>query len=90
MWLTCSAVVPSQALRAPTPAEPLLGWALPLATAPMVGQSVLQCHAFMAVHLFPGGYIGLEMGSVWQRLGAEVTVVEFLDTIVPTMVSPLS
>jgi dihydrolipoamide dehydrogenase len=32
-----------------------------------------------------GGYIGLEMGSVWSRLGAEVTVVEFLDRIVPTM-----
>ncbi len=32
-----------------------------------------------------GGYIGLEMGSVWQRLGAKVTVVEFLDRIVPTM-----
>lgn len=33
-----------------------------------------------------GGYIGLEMGSVWGRLGAQVTVIEFLDTIVPTMV----
>ena len=32
-----------------------------------------------------GGYIGLEMGSVWRRLGAEVTVVEFLDRITPTM-----
>jgi dihydrolipoamide dehydrogenase len=32
-----------------------------------------------------GGYIGLEMGSVWARLGTEVTVVEFLDNIVPTM-----
>ncbi len=32
-----------------------------------------------------GGYIGLEMGSVWQRLGAKVTVVEFLDKIVPAM-----
>ncbi len=32
-----------------------------------------------------GGYIGLEMGSVWKRFGAEVTVVEFLDKIVPTM-----
>jgi len=32
-----------------------------------------------------GGYIGLEMGSVWQRLGAQVTVVEFLDRIVPNM-----
>jgi dihydrolipoyl dehydrogenase len=32
-----------------------------------------------------GGYIGLEMGSVWQRLGAQVTVVEFLDRILPGM-----
>jgi dihydrolipoamide dehydrogenase len=32
-----------------------------------------------------GGYIGLEMGSVWRRLGAEVTVVEYLDRITPTM-----
>lgn len=32
-----------------------------------------------------GGYIGLEMGSVWKRLGAKVTVVEFLDRITPTM-----
>lgn len=30
-----------------------------------------------------GGIIGLEMGSVWRRLGAKVTVVEFLDRIVP-------
>ena len=32
-----------------------------------------------------GGYIGLEMGSVWSRLGTKVTVVEKLDRIVPTM-----
>ena len=32
-----------------------------------------------------GGYIGLELGSVWRRLGAQVTVAEFLDRIVPTM-----
>jgi dihydrolipoamide dehydrogenase len=31
------------------------------------------------------GYIGLELGSVWRRLGAEVTVVEYLDRITPTM-----
>ena len=30
-----------------------------------------------------GGYIGLEMGSVWRRLGAKVTVVEFLPRITP-------
>ncbi len=32
-----------------------------------------------------GGYIGLELGSVWRRLGAKVTVVEFLDRITPGM-----
>jgi dihydrolipoamide dehydrogenase len=32
-----------------------------------------------------GGYIGLELGSVWARLGSKVTVVEFLDTILATM-----
>jgi len=32
-----------------------------------------------------GGYIGLELGSVWRRLGAKVTVVEILDRIVPNM-----
>ncbi len=32
-----------------------------------------------------GGYIGLELGSVWKRLGAEVTVVEYLDRLVPGM-----
>ncbi len=32
-----------------------------------------------------GGYIGLEMGSVWQRLGTQVTIVEFLDRILPGM-----
>ncbi len=30
-----------------------------------------------------GGIIGLEMGSVWRRLGSEVTVIEFLDRITP-------
>ncbi|AHJ63958.1 Dihydrolipoamide dehydrogenase [Granulibacter bethesdensis] len=32
-----------------------------------------------------GGVIGLELGSVWRRLGAEVTVIEYLDRIVPGM-----
>jgi dihydrolipoamide dehydrogenase len=32
-----------------------------------------------------GGVIGLELGSVWRRLGAKVTVVEFLDQILPGM-----
>ncbi|MBN9529948.1 MAG: dihydrolipoyl dehydrogenase [Alphaproteobacteria bacterium] len=32
-----------------------------------------------------GGVIGLELGTVWRRLGAEVTVIEYLDRILPTM-----
>ena len=32
-----------------------------------------------------GGYIGLEMGSVWSRLGTEIEVVEYLDHITPGM-----
>ncbi len=37
-----------------------------------------------------GGVIGLELGSVWGRLGAQVTVIEFLDRILPTMDGELS
>ena len=37
-----------------------------------------------------GGYIGLEMGSVWSRLGSEVHVVEFLNHITPEMDSEIS
>lgn len=32
-----------------------------------------------------GGYIGLELGSVWRRLGSNVTVVEYADRIVPAL-----
>ena len=32
-----------------------------------------------------GGVIGLELGSVWRRLGAEVTVIEFMDQLLPGM-----
>ena len=37
-----------------------------------------------------GGYIGLEMASVWSRLGSEVTVIETLDKIVSTMDKEIS
>ena len=37
-----------------------------------------------------GGVIGLELGQVYKRLGAEVTVVEYLDRIIPTMDKSLS
>ena len=37
-----------------------------------------------------GGYIGLEMGSVWSRLGSKVTVLEYLDHITPGMDTEIS
>ena len=37
-----------------------------------------------------GGYIGLELASVWKRLGSNVTVIEFLDHIIPGMDSDVS
>ena len=37
-----------------------------------------------------GGVIGLELGQVYRRLGAEVTVVEYMDRIIPTMDETLS
>ncbi|MEX6725656.1 dihydrolipoyl dehydrogenase [Parapedomonas caeni] len=37
-----------------------------------------------------GGVIGLELGSVWRRLGAKVTVVEYMDRLTPTMDADLS
>jgi dihydrolipoamide dehydrogenase len=37
-----------------------------------------------------GGVIGLELGSVWHRLGAEVTVIEFLDRITPGLDTEIS
>jgi dihydrolipoamide dehydrogenase len=36
------------------------------------------------------GYIGLEMGSVWMRLGAQVTMLEYLDRILPGMDSEMA
>ena len=37
-----------------------------------------------------GGYIGLELGSVWKRLGSSVTVIEFFDHIIPEMDKDIS
>ncbi|MBC29460.1 MAG: dihydrolipoyl dehydrogenase [Muricauda sp.] len=37
-----------------------------------------------------GGVIGLELGQVYRRLGAQVTVIEFMDRIIPTMDAALS
>ena len=45
------------------------------------------CYREVPKHLvvIGGGYIGLELGSVWRRLGAKVTVLEFLDRILAGM-----
>jgi dihydrolipoamide dehydrogenase len=65
---------------------------MPLNGVPVDEKTILSSTGALSLDAVPkhlvvvgGGYIGLEMGSVWQRLGAEVTVVEFLDRIVPNM-----
>jgi dihydrolipoamide dehydrogenase len=64
----------------------------PLASLPFDGERVLSSTEALALSQVPkrllvigGGAIGLELGSVWLRLGAQVTVIEFLDRIVPMM-----
>lgn len=66
----------------------------PLPTCPVdnAGQKVVDSTGALEIGKIPktlavigGGVIGLEMGSVWRRLGTEVTVIEFLDTITPSM-----
>ncbi|CAB9508064.1 Dihydrolipoyl dehydrogenase, mitochondrial (Fragment) [Seminavis robusta] len=56
------------------------------------GQKIVDSTGALEIKKIPGkmaviggGVIGLEMGSVWSRLGAEVTVIEFLDKICPSM-----
>src|SRR5207248_1571529 len=62
----------------------------PLPFMPFDGKQIVsstEALAFSAVpeHLIVigGGYIGLELGSVWSRLGAKVTVLEFLPRLLP-------
>ncbi len=65
---------------------------MPLAGVPVDEKTIVTSTGALALASVPkrmivigGGYIGLEMGSVWQRLGAQVTVVEFLERILPGM-----
>ena len=58
---------------------------------PYNGRTVVDSTGALAFDKVPdhlvvvgAGYIGLELGSVWRRLGAKVTVIEFLPRIVPT------
>ena len=65
---------------------------MPLAGVEIDEQRIVSSTGALALAEVPkhlvvigAGYIGLEMGSVWKRLGAEVTVVEFLPRITPGM-----
>ncbi|PXF41563.1 Dihydrolipoyl dehydrogenase 1, mitochondrial [Gracilariopsis chorda] len=62
----------------------------PLPTVPIDEQVIVSSTGALKLETVPekmvvigGGVIGLEMGSVWRRLGSQVTVVEFLDRIIP-------
>ena len=64
---------------------------------PFDGTHVLSSTEALSIPTIPrkllvvgGGYIGLEMGSVWNRLGAEVMVLEFTDGILPLMDNELA
>jgi len=59
---------------------------------PFDGETVVTAREALAFSAVPAhllvvgaGYIGLELGSVWRRLGAQVTVVELLPKMLPTM-----
>ncbi|HWA45367.1 MAG TPA: dihydrolipoyl dehydrogenase [Hypericibacter adhaerens] len=64
----------------------------PLPGIPVDEKRIVTSTGALSLNPVPGhlivigaGYIGLEMGSVWRRLGSKVTVVEYLDRILPGM-----
>ena len=66
--------------------------AVSLPAIPFDGRVVVSAREALSFERVPdhlviagGGFIGLEMGSVWRRLGAQVTVIEMLPQILPTM-----
>jgi dihydrolipoamide dehydrogenase len=65
---------------------------IPLPGLPIDERRIVSSTGALALDRVPerlavigGGYIGLELGSVWARLGAKVTVIEYLDRILPGM-----
>jgi dihydrolipoamide dehydrogenase len=66
--------------------------AVPLPSVPFDGQVVVSAREALSFETVPehliiagGGYIGLEIGSIWHRLGAQVTIMEMLPRILPNM-----
>lgn len=69
----------------------------PLPFAPFNSKNIISSTEALSLNTVPkkmivigGGYIGLELGSVWKRLGAEVHVIEFSDHLCPSMDKDLS
>lgn len=69
----------------------------PLPPVPQDGKRIISSDEAIALKEVPkklivigGGVIGMEIGSVYGRLGSEVTVVEFMDRIIPTMDGDMS
>ncbi len=65
---------------------------IPLSALPVDEKRIVSSTGALSLDKVPehlavigAGYIGLEMASVWHRLGARVTVIEFLDRITPSM-----
>lgn len=64
----------------------------PLPTVPVNGKNIITSTEALELSKVPksmivigGGVIGVELGSVYARLGTEVTVVEYMDRLIPTM-----
>jgi len=82
-----SVTLEGNAILLATGSEPV-----PLPNLTFNGATIVNSTEALAFDAVPGrlivvgaGYIGLELGSVWSRLGSKVTVLEFLPRIVPTM-----
>jgi dihydrolipoamide dehydrogenase len=82
-----SVTLEGNAILLATGSEPV-----PLPNLAFNGATIVNSTEALAFDTVPGrlivvgaGYIGLELGSVWSRLGSKVTVLEFLPRIVPTM-----
>ncbi len=63
---------------------------IPIPSLPFDGKMVLDSTGALAISELPkkllivgGGYIGVELGSVWNRLGSDVNIVEFMPYILP-------
>lgn len=77
--------VEAKAILLATGSEPAALPALPFDGKHIVSSTEALCFERVPEHLLVvgGGYIGLELGSVWARLGAKVSVLEFLPRLLP-------